>query len=87
MDSYQRVNPDNYIFVKSNVKNLYICYSLEAVYTGFVIKRNNNRSPDKWYYRSKQPLYKLTYPLNLPSLMNESQLMQSLSELDFNFDE
>ena len=57
--NYRCVNMNDYIFVPSDVKNLYICYKDDCCYTGIAIQRRNHKQTKTYFFVSKNPIYKL----------------------------
>ena len=89
LTNYKRVNENEFIFVPSDIENLYTCYSKEGnVHTGLRIKRRNHMKTKTSYFVSKTPMYKLNSDENIfddMPLMSLEELEESLKEIDFDF--
>ena len=78
--NYRCVNMNDYIFVPSDVKNLYICYKDDCCYTGIAIQRRNHKQTKTYFFVSKNPIYKLEPHENIFGDNMELMSLEELSE-------
>jgi hypothetical protein len=79
----EEVNPIEWIFQKTSVPFVYVCFKGNACHTGFVIFRRGHTNPTRRYFVYKEPLY-VIHPDEL--LMSDSDLVNCLRDLQFDFD-
>jgi len=89
LTNYKCVNQNDYMFVPSDIENLYTSYSKDGhVHTGLRIKRRNHMKTKSYYFVSKEPMYKLQSHENIfddMPLMSLEELEETLKEIDFDF--
>ena len=90
LKNYTLVNENQFMFVPSDIENLYTCYSKDGfVHTGIRIKRRNHMRTKTYYFVSKEPMYKLESHENIFNddiqLMSVEELDQCLKEIDYDF--
>jgi len=89
LTNYKRVNENDFMFVPSDIENLYTSYSKEGnVHTGLRIKRRNHIQTKTYYFVSKELMYKLNSDENIfddMPLMSLEELEDCLKEIDFDF--
>ena len=93
LKNYTLVNENDFMFVPSDIENLYTCYSKDGcVHTGIRIRRKTHIQTKSYYFVSKEPMYTLESDENIfddMPLMSLEELEDCLKEIDydFNFDE
>jgi hypothetical protein len=77
------VNPVMWVFQKTTIPFVYVCFQDNRCHMGFVIFRTRHANAQRRYFVYKDPLYTVARD---ELLMSDSDLVNCLNGLEFDFD-